>query len=250
MQAYDGHVCAQIALPLHGKPHGAIAAHGDMADGVFVQIRGQFHLLLYLARQAQIAEVGAHKGDVELGAASIRVGLDAAIGDHQTGGVAAQEHLMRADAAGGKLADAAIVAGVPDANHAFAALEGILGRIHHLALGGEHAVTVEVMPLRWLQPRQLRARAAVDDIGKSTGTAGKGHRFGPCGVGAGGMAPIRQGMAEQHLARLREPRDHKQSQFVLARREIGGRARVGPGGGRGHAAGHQACNEAASRGHL
>jgi hypothetical protein len=67
---------------LHREGH-AVAQHGQMADRVLAQIVGQADLIEQRAVGGKQGQVGAHVGQVQLGAVA-RIGLDAAIGHDQT----------------------------------------------------------------------------------------------------------------------------------------------------------------------
>ena len=86
-----------------------------------------------------------HGRDVELGAAEIRMRLDAAIGDRQRAAVAEQQHFVRVHAVGRELADAAKAARrVVDADHAGGVVEIVLGGVEQRAVGREHAMAEEM----------------------------------------------------------------------------------------------------------
>ena len=150
-----------------------------------------------------------HRRDVELGAAVIRMGLDAAIGDRQRAAVAEQQHLVRVHAVGREFADAAkAVAGVIDADHAGGVVEIVLGGVEQLAVGREHAMAEEVPAGRAGDGDRLRrcrhgrrprrtCRACRANTTERRATGSKRHV----------MAAIGQRRGEQQLALFRKHGD-------------------------------------------
>ncbi len=89
-----------------------------------------------------------HAGEVELGAAEIRMRLDAAIGNDQHAPVVGDRHVVRADAVGLELADAGKAVGrVIEADHAAVGVEVVLAGIEEPAIRREGAVAIEVAAL-------------------------------------------------------------------------------------------------------
>ncbi|MCY1244531.1 hypothetical protein D9M72_576130 [compost metagenome] len=81
-------------------------------------------------RQARL-----HMVEIELGAAEVRVGLDAAIGDRKQASVGSKRHVVGTDAIGRDFADAGEVVGaVIDADHAAIVGKVILRGVEQLAI--------------------------------------------------------------------------------------------------------------------
>ena len=77
-----------------------------------------------------------HGRDVELGAAEIRMRLDAAIGDRQRTPIVEHQHFVRIHAVGGELADALEAGGrIVNADHAGGLLVVVLSCVEERAVG-------------------------------------------------------------------------------------------------------------------
>ena len=194
--------------PLNQSVPDCVLVH--VADGQLVQLRRQLVLLDQLAADAVEEDEGRlHGRDVELGAAEIRMRLDAAIGDRQRAAVAEQQHLVRVHAVGRELADAAEAVGrVVDADHAGGVVEVVLGRVEQRAVGREHAVAEE-MPARRAGDGERLAAAPVwsKTTAKVPGPAREHDGAAGDRIEGDVVAAIGQRRGEQQLAVLGQHRD-------------------------------------------
>ena len=134
-----------------------------------------------------------HRRDVELGAAEIRMRLDAAIGDGQRLAVRAKQQFVRADAMGRELADAAEpVRRVVDADHAGGIVEVVLGRIEQRAVRRKHAVAVEMPALDAGDRDRLCLAGMVEDHGKRARLTREHHRAARYRIEGDVVAAFRQ----------------------------------------------------------
>ena len=170
-----------------------------------------------------------HRGDVQLGAAEIRMRLDPAVGDGERAPVRHEKQFVRVHAVRGKLPDPPeTIRRVIDADHPRCRVEIVLRRVEQPAVRRKNSVAEEV----------------------PAGSAGDGHGFGAAGMvehdrecarppregdGAAGdgieghiVASVRKVEAVQDLAAFRENRD---AVALVAIDEGGGEHRVGGKGG-------------------
>ena len=193
--------------PLNQSVPDASCVH--VPDRQLVQLRRQLVLLDQIAVDAvDEDERRLHGCDVELGAAEIRMRLDAAIGDRQRAPVAEQQHFVRVHAVRGEFADAAETVGrVVDADHAGGVLEIVLGRVEQRAVGREHAVAEE-MPARRAGDRHRLGRAGmVEHHGEGPRTPREHHRTAGDRIVGHVVTAVGQRRGEQHLAVLGEHGD-------------------------------------------
>ena len=173
-----------------------------------MQRRRQLVLFDQVAGEA----VGQHEGwlhgrDVELGAAEIRMGLDAAIGDGDRPAILEKQQFVRPDAMRRKFADARkAVPRVIDADHAGGILEIIFGRIKQRAVRREDAVTEEVAAGDALDGDRLAAAGGIEHHGKGSGLAREDDRAAGNRIEGYVMAAIRQVDCVQDLACFRQDR--------------------------------------------
>ena len=168
------------------------------------------------------------------------MGFNAAIGNGQlvTALAVAQQHVMGADPAGGKTANATVpLRDLPNADHATGIFIVILSREQAAAIPREQAMTIKVVPLRRLQTGQMGAIPAVDDIGKAPRAAGKGYGLGAEGMGGGGMAAPRQRAGKAQRPGFRQSGQQVAPTGIFGSRQKGRAAKVSPTGGRGQASG-------------
>ncbi|MNY26448.1 hypothetical protein D3C86_1602980 [compost metagenome] len=125
------------SLILAGKPDAPVIAEIHMAGGKLPQtIRHCVFLNQLTGRRIEKHKRGLHIVDIELGSSEIRMGLDAAIGDHHQPPVITHGHVMRADAMRVIFADAGkAVAGVIEPDDATIAVEVVFAGIKDCAIG-------------------------------------------------------------------------------------------------------------------
>jgi len=124
---------------------------------------------------------------------------------------------VRADAAGGKLADAGIVrVGVPNADDASATVAHLLACEKPCAAMGEDAVAVELPPLGRDQAVEHLALGAVDHECEGTGPAGECDGLGPVWMAGTGMSASGQGDTKSDLGGGAQP-VKRESAVVLLR---------------------------------
>lgn len=143
-----------------------------------MQRRRQFVLFDKVAGKAVDQHIGwLHRRDVELGAAIIRMRLDAAIGDGNRPAVAEQQKLVRTHAIGRELANALeFRTRVIDADHAGGIVEIVLGGVEQRTVGRKHAVAEEMPTTDAGNGQRLVAAGMVEHNRESAGLPGKDHR--------------------------------------------------------------------------
>jgi hypothetical protein len=181
----------------------------DMAGGKLAEVCGQRVAFDERAgRGVDERERRLHMVEVELGAAEIRMGLDAAIGGDQQAAVVADGEIVRADAVGGIFADAAIaVAGIVEADHAAVGAEIVLAGIEQFSIRREAAMAEEVPLLGSGDRHRLRLAAAVDHQREGAGAPGEGDEMIGCGRKGHAVAAGGQGRAVDDRAVFGKHRD-------------------------------------------
>jgi hypothetical protein len=199
-----------VAFELHADSDSVVTRDCEMADAQLVQ----FGCQAQLAQQAAVARVDVgqrrrHGRAVEFGAAGLRLGQDAAIGDDKSR-VGKPGEIVRAGTVGGKLAGAAIaVLGIADADDSVTGGDVVLGAEKPAAVGREHAVAEEVSILAG---GEIHHRCAVGDVehdGETAGAASEDDGLVAPRPQGHSMAAIRQRQLEQHFARRLEGGDGK-----------------------------------------
>ena len=159
-----------------------------------------------LARQpVDEGEGRSHRGQVELGAAEIGMGLDAAIGDGKRAAVAGEQKFVGADAMGGELMDAAEpVARVVDADHAGGVVEIVLRGVEQRAIGREHSMAEEMAALDADNGMRRSAASMVEDHREGARLAREDDGAPRDGVERHVMAAIGKVEGEDELAFFRQ----------------------------------------------
>jgi hypothetical protein len=102
------------------------------------------------------------------------MGTYSAIGDTQRPAVRHHHDFMRADTVGGKFRNPSeAVGGIIDADDAVAGLKRILGRVEQTAIGGKHAMAIEVPVGGGVKQHRFGRHPPVHRDGEVAGAPGK-----------------------------------------------------------------------------
>ena len=144
-----------------------------------------------------VGQVRRHGRDVELGAALVGMGPDAAVGHHERRGVRHEPEVMGADPVARDLADPGVARpGVVDADDATGGGVVVLGREELAAVGGKDSVTIEVTPGRGLDPPQNGSVRRIQDRGEGAGPPREDDAVRLGRVKGDTVAPVRQRLLE------------------------------------------------------
>jgi hypothetical protein len=220
--------------------------HSHVADRQLVQVGRQFVSLDEVARHAiDENERRLHGGEVQFGAAEIRMRFNAAIGDRQRASVGKQQQFVRPDAVGGKFAEPEkSVLRVIDADHAGGIVEIVLRGVEQTAVGRDSAMAEEVPAGRAGDGPGLAPAGVVEHDGKGSGLA-REHHGSPRDRIAGDVMPaVGQVDPVQQLSRFRQ---YGRAVAAITAAVGGGEDGVGPLGFGARPA-RQRCEETGPRG--
>ncbi len=164
-----------------------------------------------------------HGRQIELGAAEIGMGLDAAIGDRQRAPVRHQEQFVRIHAVRVEFADATEAVGrIVDADQTARGLEIVLGRVKKPSVRGKDAMAEKMSPGRGLEGHRFGAPVEVEHDGEVPRPPREGDRAPRRPVAGDVVAAIGQGDARVNRAVAADKRDPEPAVAVLVGRREGG----------------------------
>ena len=211
-----------------------------------MQVVAQPDLIQHPAFGRQQRQIGPHVGQVQLCTVG-GIGLDAAIGHHQTA-IGQRFQIMWTDALTVPFRDAGKARRLPDTDPPGGPLGHNLRGDQLAAIGGKHAVAVELAAKGRGKVVADLAGQAIDHQRKAARTPRKGHRQRLRRMGGGGMATGGQRQLEQALPGGGQAMQHEVIP-EFAGGKTGRAAHLGPGHPR-QAGGGQSGQKGATCGHV